>query len=129
MTISPNTEFYGKTKIKLNDKEFPLVRTTTKMAFYLDGDKEKRISLSKLNDTKSEEKHKLLKKKKIEPVKRLGLHGGHMPDAPSDCSHPKKFFDNISETNWIDINICNMLKCNTKCARYNEYRKGMSKVR
>ncbi len=127
--IEPKTDYQGKTKIKVNDKEFPLLRTTAKTAFYKDGDKERRISLSKLNDTKAEEKHKMSQKKRsVKPVEKLGLWGGHMPDVPIECNHPRKFFDNTSKTNWIDINICN-IGCSATCFRYKDFKKGMGKTR
>lgn len=122
--IEPKKNYDGKINVRIGDKEYPLIRTTAKMAFYKDGDKERRVSLTKLNGTKAEENHKKAnRKEKIKPVEKLGLWGGHMPDAPESCSHPKKFYDNTSKTNWIDVNICNGCKKSKGCSRWKEYKK------
>ena len=127
--LTPNTNYQGSVEVTIGNKSYKVSRTTAKMAFYMDGDKEKRISLTKVNDDKSEKNHKLNKKKHIKPIKRLGLWGGHMPDAPESCSHPKKFYDEYSKTNWIDINICNGCKKNKGCSRFKEHKKSFKSIK
>ena len=134
--IEPNTDYRDKgVTIQVKDKEYPLVRTTAKMAFYLDGDKEKRISINKVNNPDSGSKSNSKKSKggkvsnfnsdKKGPVGN-GNFGGHMPHVPESCDH-KKVFEDDKGVRWIDNQICfNFCKVK-KCNRWREYKKEVSK--
>lgn len=132
MTIQPNTDYKDQGKVILvKDKEYPLVRTTAKMAFYLDGDKEKRISINKVNNSDSGSTKSTKSKKsgkvshsnsdKTGPVGN-GNFGGHMPNVPESCTH-KRVFEDDKGVRWIDNQIClNFCKVK-KCDRFKEYKK------
>lgn len=132
--IKPNTSYEGQgVKVMIEGKEYPLIRTTAKMAFYDVDGKEKRISLKKVNtqdsDSNSKKGKKSRKSNKVSdsnsdrkgPVGN-GNFGGHMPNVPESCTHSRVFVDDKG-VRWIDNQICNSFCKVKKCDRWREYRK------
>lgn len=131
--IKPNTSYEGQgVMVTIEGKEYPLIRTTAKMAFYDVDGKEKRISLKKVNSQDSESKSNKKGSKKSNKVSNSnsgrkgpvgnGNFGGHMSHVPESCTH-KSIFKDDNDIRWIDNQICYRSCKVKKCDRWREYRK------
>ncbi len=134
LRLEPNTDYTGQDKllkIKSKKEPKPLVRTTGKSAFYLDGDKTRYTSFQNCHifDPAVDgggNGNGNGREKKVKPVTQYNLWGGHMPDVPDECEHPRAFVDERTGTRWIDNGICaTACKKASKCSRRIEYKKSM----
>lgn len=121
MKIVPNKDYRNQgIKILIKKKEYSLVRTTAKMAVYIDKNKkERKTKIENVEITQSSKKtEKTEDKEEIEPR----YIGGHMPHVPQSCNHHRVFEDNWG-IRWIDNLICSRCSKKNKCQRRKEFDK------
>jgi hypothetical protein len=128
MEIKENTNYEGQNiLIKIKGKKDPkvLVRTSTKSAFYQDGDKVRYTAFKNMAVYNGESDEPVSTKSRYGKtyIEQLPIFGGHMPSPPDDCKRPQTItFDGRTGLNWIDLGVCT-LACKKKCKRWEEYRK------
>jgi hypothetical protein len=130
LELKPNTDYSGQDiLLKVNGKKEPrpLVRTTAKSAFYLDGDKTRYTAFKNCYIYDPSVNGGNGRKKELKPVTQYNLWGGHMSDVPVECEHPRAFVDERTGTRWIDNAICaTTCKKASKCSRRLEYKKTLT---
>ena len=119
MKLKSNKDYKDQgIKIQVKGREYPLIRTTTKMAVYDDGSgKERKV---KLENTKVVETEQKTNTEQTEQTKKFWYFGGHMPFVPENCDN-KNIFTDEHGIRWIDNVIC--AKCKKKCQRRKEFKK------